>query len=183
MLSAVDLLTSAGGAADNVVAAKDLIQRPQQRGAYHGTVGTAFDIDIGPELEIPDAIADAVSNTYVPLDPSTADAAYVVIRAPEEWERSGYLAKEYLRNGFERWKSEHGLSSAVGSATLTYVSEDRSSMDVLVLLAGFDLDPMLENSWEKYEAEKERFEENADTEEAERLDRIDERVRTYVDRS
>lgn len=183
LLSAIDLLTSAGTAADNVISAKDFVQRPHRRGAYHGTLGTAFGVPIGPGLDIPEAIEEAVSNAYVPLDPSTADAVYVVIRAPEEWERSGYLAKEYLRNGFERWKSEHGLSNAGGSATLAHVSEERSSMDVLAFLAGFDLDPLLEGSWEKYEAEKERFEESADAGEADRVERIDERIRTYVGRS
>jgi hypothetical protein len=183
LISAIDLLTSAGRAADNVIAAKDFVQRPKQRGAYHGTLGTAFDIETGSALDISEAIDDAVSNAYVPLDPSTADAVYAVIRAPEEWERSGYLAKEYLRNGFERWKSEHGLSNALGSATLAYVSEDRSSMDVLVMLAGFDLDPLLDGSWGEYEAEMNQFQENADPEDAERIERIDTRIREYVDRS
>jgi hypothetical protein len=183
LLSAIDLLTSAGTAADNVIAAKDFIRRPQRRGACHGTLGTAFGVPIGPGIDIPEAIEESVSNAYVPLDPSTADAAYVVIRAPEKWERSGYFAKEYLRNGFERWKSEHGLSNATGSATLTHVPKERSSMDVLVFLAGFDLDQLLDDSWEKYEEEKERVEENVDAGEAERIDGIDERIRTYVDRS
>ena len=183
LLSAIDLLISAGTAADNVVAAKDFVERPHRHGAYHGTLGTAFGVPIGSGLDIPEAIADAVSNAYVPLDPSTADAVYVVIRAPEKWERSGYLAKEYLRNGFERWKSEHGLLNATGSATLTHVPEEQSNMDVLVFLAGFDPDPMLDGSWEKYEAEKERFKQNVDAGEAERIEGIDERIRDYVDRS
>lgn len=182
LVSAIDLLTSAGRVADNVIAAKDFVQRPKQRGAYHGTLGTAFDIETGSVLDISEAIDDAVSNAYVPLDPSTADAVYAVIRAPEEWERSGYLAKEYLRDGFERWKSEHGLSDALGSAMLGYVSEDRSSMDVLVMLAGFDLDPLLDGSWTEYEAEMDQFQENASPGYAERIEQIDTRIREYVDR-
>lgn len=150
---AVDLLISAGRHSVNTVDVNDYIRKPHTRGVFHATFGVALDKPIGLDLE--KTIEKAASNTYVPMDSSTCGSAYVVVRAPERRISEGDVTMARVSKSFNNWKADMGIRRAVGMPTLSRKSGPGNSVDVLLLLGGFDLEPLFDSSWELYEGEKE----------------------------
>jgi hypothetical protein len=180
IIDAIDLFISAGRLSESTIDVKDYVEKPQLHGAYHGTFGTAMEKPTGLDIDL--AIESAVENAFVPLDPSTAKAAYVIVRAPERKMQSGEVTMGRVGEGFAKWKAENGLRGTVGMETLAQAPGRRNSMDVLVFLAGFDLGPLFEESWEFYETEKEGLRRGESTDQLARVDRIEENLRQYRNR-
>jgi cell division GTPase FtsZ len=179
IIDALDLFISAGRTADDVIDVKDYARQPQTRGAYHGTFGAELEKPIGLDIEV--AIRNAADNTFVPMDPSTAEAAYVVVRAPEQQVQNGKITAGDVRSAVADWKLEQGLDRAVGMQTLSTEAGGGNTFDVLVFLAGFDLDPLMEESrsWERFEMEWDSRRQNRSSERIQRLDRIESNLRQY----
>ena len=179
IIDALDLFISAGRTADDTIDVKDYARQPQTRGAYHGTFGAEFGKPIGLDIEV--AIRNATDNTFVPVDPSTAEAAYVVVRAPEQQVTDGKITAGDVRTSVADWKLEQGLDRAVGMQTLSTVPGGGNTFDVLVFLAGFDLDPLMEESrsWERFEMERDSRQQNRSSERIQRLNRIELNLREY----
>jgi hypothetical protein len=153
IIPAVDLLISAGRHSVNTVDVNDYIRKPHTRGVFHATFGVALDKPIGLDLE--KTIEKAANNTYVPMDPSTCGSAYVVVRAPERRISDGDVTMARVSKAFNDWKADIGIRRAVGMPTLSRKSGPGNSIDVLLLLGGFDLEPLFDGSWDLYEDEKE----------------------------
>ena len=179
IISALDLFISAGRLADETIDVRDYAQQPQTRGAYHGTFGTELGKPIGLDIKV--AIQNAANNTFVPLDPSTAEAAYVVVRAPEQQVRNGRITAGDVRSAVRDWKADQGLRATVGMQTLSKAPGGGNTFDVLVFFAGFDLDRLMEESetWDLFESELDRRRQNGSGERVQRLDRIDSNLREY----
>ncbi|RLM53895.1 hypothetical protein DVK02_10730 [Halobellus sp. Atlit-31R] len=180
IVSAIDLFISAGRRADDTIDVKDYVRKPQRRGVFHATFGTALEKPIGLDLKM--AIQRAAENTYVPLDPSTAEAAYVVVRAPDQRVQAGDVTTGRVRDAFAEWKSEQGLRGTVGMETLSRAPGRGRTLDVLVFLGGFDLAPLLEESLELYEMEKDALRRGDGQEQLSRVGRLEENLRQYRSR-
>jgi cell division GTPase FtsZ len=179
IISALDLFISAGRTASDTLDVKDYARQPQSRGAYHGTFGTALEKPLGLGLEV--AIEKAVENTFVPVDPSTSEAAYVVVRAPEQKVNAGTITGGDVRTAFADWREEQDLSGVVGMHTLSKDPGAGNTFDVLVFLSGFDLTPLMEESrtWERYEGERDRREQNSSGDRIKRIRQLEENLRQY----
>ncbi len=179
IIAALDLFISAGRTADDTIDVKDYARQPQTRGAYHGTFGAELGKPIGLDIEV--AIRNAADSTFVPVDPSTAEAAYVVVRAPEQQVTDGKITAGDVRTAVADWKLEQGLDRAVGMQTLSKAPGGGTTFDVLVFLAGFDLGPLMEESrsWERFEMERDSRRQNRSSERIQRLDRLESNLRKY----
>jgi cell division GTPase FtsZ len=180
IISALDLFISAGRTASDTLDVKDYARQPQQsRGAYHGTFGTALNKPLGLGLEV--AIEKAIENTFVPMDPSTAEAAYVVVRAPQRKVNAGKITGGDVRGAFADWREKQDLRGVVGMHTLSKEPGGGNTFDVLVFLAGFDLTPLMEESrsWERYESERDRRERNSAGDRGKRIRQLEENLRQY----
>ena len=179
IITALDLFISAGRLADDTIDVKDYARQPQTRGAYHGTFGTELDKPVGLDLDV--AIENAANNTFVPLDPSTAEAVYVVVRAPEQQVADGKIDTGEVRAAVADWKLDHGLDRAVGMQTLSKAPGGGNTFDVLVFFAGFDLTPLMEQSrsWDRFEGERDNRRENRSRERVSRVERLESNLREY----
>jgi len=179
IISALDLFISAGRLADDTIDVKDYARQPQTRGAYHGTFGTEIGKPVGLDLSV--AIENAANNTFVPLDPSTAEAVYVVVRAPERQVADRAITSGDVRSAVADWKAEHGLDRAFCMQTLSKAPGGGNTFDVLVFLAGFDLAPLMEESrsWDRYEGERDSRRQNRSRDRVSRIERLEANLREY----
>jgi hypothetical protein len=97
---------------------------------------------------------------------------------------SGEITEPDVYDTFQSWTGSHDINVA-GQASLTPKRGKGSDVDVLLLLGGFDLNPLLDNSWEDFEMLRESLAGSAgggDTEltKAE-LDRVVSNLTEYVE--
>ncbi|MES2154602.1 MAG: hypothetical protein V4510_05645 [bacterium] len=138
---ALDLLTAGGRRAVNVIDVEDLIRLPGKMGLTHFTCGLSLgnDPDI-VELEL--ALDFALKESFVEVDPKSVLVAYLIVRVPEELlGKHDFTAKGVL-DTFTKWQRKN-LSTVVGMSSLTVSDQDSSGFDVLLVLGGFDLRPLL----------------------------------------
>jgi len=154
IISAIDLMIGAGRETRGVIDVQDYVTIPSQIGAYHFTPAVATDLN-GGMFELEYMFDKAAENAFVPMDVGTSRVTYAVVRAPEHMIESGDITEPDVQNAFNQWKREHGLLGASGMTSLTPKQERGDSVDVLLLLGGFDLDPLLDHSWEEFEEYKE----------------------------
>lgn len=158
LVQAIEHLISAGRETNGVIDVQDLVAIPAEIGAYHFTPGVAEGLDANV-YKLDYMFDKAAENTFVPLDVNTARAAYVVVRAPENviQRDDNNITETNVKRAFEEWKSRNGMTGAPGMSTLAPKRERGNDVDVLLILGGFDLDPLLEHSWEKYDAYKDNI--------------------------
>lgn len=154
IISAIDLMISAGRETRGVIDVRDYVAVPSQIGAYHFTPAVATGMN-GDLLELKYMFDKASDNTFVPMDVSTSRVTYAVVRAPEEMIESGAMTETDVQSAFNDWKRDQGLLGASGMTSLTPKRERGNDVDILLLLGGFDLNPLLDHSWEEFQAYKE----------------------------
>ena len=155
---------------------------PHCTDARHGTVGVALEKPLGIDPQV--VIRRAVENAFVPLDPATVETAHVVIRAPDQRVEAGDVTERGVREAFAAWVSATDGPGPTGGATLSAVPGDGHTIDVLVFLGGFDLSPLLSNSWDAYERFKTGLidqKESTSDELIERIWRLEANLRAYCD--
>jgi hypothetical protein len=175
LVAALELFVGAGQGGGHVVTGSEFADVPQQRGIAHATVGTALGKPVG--LDVSHVIDRAVENAFVPLDPTTAGAAFAVVRAPRARVEAGDVTSGCVQEAFATWEAERGLRNTAGTTKLL-ADPDATGLDAIVVLGGFDLDPLLASSWERYERVKAEL---RDSELREPLD-CAERAETTLDR-
>lgn len=157
IVEALDLMIGAGRQSQSVIDVEDYVAKPSAVGAYHFTPAVATELN-GKMLEYELMFDKAADNAFVPMDPSTSRAAFAIVRAPERMiERDEVTANEIDR-AFDAWKREKGIAGAVGMTTVTPTDRRGNDVDVLLLLGGFDLNPLLDHSADSYEAHKQNLE-------------------------
>lgn len=149
---------------------------PHRWNVRHGPVGLAPGKPIG--LGLRPMLRRAAENAFVPLDRSTVETAYVVVRAPRQRVEAGEITERDVRDAFAAWSSTDDQPESGGGATLSVVPGDGHTMDVLVFLGGFDLSPLLSASWAGYEAFKTSLRSSGP---AERVRRLEANLRAYCD--
>lgn len=149
IITAVDLMIGAGRETRSVIDVKDYVTLPSQMDAYHFTPAVATDLN-GDVYELEYMFDKATENTYIPMDVGTTAAAYAIVRAPERMIENGEITEPDVYGAFREWTGKHEINVA-GQATLTPKQGRGSDVDVLLLLGGFDLNPLLEHSWDDFE--------------------------------
>jgi hypothetical protein len=172
--TAVDLFVGAGRRADNPIDDSDFL-RPQRTASdpstSHATFGLARELPIG--LDLSAAMDRAAENAFVPMDLSTVESAFAVVRAPAPRVDAGDVTNGQVRKAFAEWKAEHGFRATPGMATLSRGSGEGRTFDVLLVLAGFGLDPLLDRHREPYETVKARLRERGAYHELARAERLE----------
>ena len=156
IIQAIDLMIGAGRKTRGVIDVEDYVRVPSQIGSYHFTPGLVEDID-GTVFELEYLFDRAAENAYVPLDIGTVQVAFAVVRAPERLIEQGDVTEPTVKRRFQEWKRENGMGSAIGMTTLTPKETRSDGMDVLLMLGGFDLGPLLDHSWDQFEQFKENL--------------------------
>lgn len=183
IIQAIELMIGAGRQTRSVIDIKDYVTIPSQMNAYHFTPAIATDVD-GSIFELEYILEQAAENTFVPMSIETTQAAYAIVRAPESMIDSGEITEPDVYDAFRSWTDSHDINVA-GQASLTPKRGKGNDVDVLLLLGGFDLNPLLDNSWDNFEMLRESLAGSSgggDTEltKAE-LDRVVSNLREYVD--
>ncbi|WP_256393075.1 hypothetical protein [Natronoarchaeum rubrum] len=185
IITAIDLMIGAGRETRSVIDVKDYVTIPSQMDAYHFSPAVATDLN-GDVYELEYMLDQAAENTYVPMDIGTTSAAYAIVRAPEKMIENEVITEPDVYGAFRDWTGKHDINVA-GQASLTPKRGRGSDVDVLLLLGGFDLNPLLEHSRDEFEmlgdslAGQSRGD-GADLSSAE-LDRIVDNLETYVERN
>ena len=149
IIQAIELMIGAGRETRSVIDIKDYVTIPSQMDVYHFTPAVATDLD-GSIFELEYMLEQAAENTFVPMDVETTQVAYAIVRAPESMIDSGEISEPDIYDAFHEWTDSHGINIA-GQASLTPKRGKGSDVDVLLLLGGFDLDPLLDHSWDDFE--------------------------------
>lgn len=157
IVTAIDLFISAGREARGVIDVEDYVAQPSNIGAYHFTPAVATGLN-GRMLEYELMFDRAAEQTFVPMDVTTSRAAYAVVRAPEQLIESGDITETGVQSAFGEWKRDNDIGGAVGMTTLTPKQTRGNDVDVLVLLGGFDLNPLLDHSRDAFETHKQNVE-------------------------
>lgn len=184
IIEAIELMIGAGRETRSVIDIKDYVTIPSQMDAYHFTPAVATDLD-GSIFELEYMLEQAAENTFVPMDVETTRAAYAIVRAPETMIDSGEISEPDVYDAFRDWTDSHGINVA-GQASLTPKRGKGSDVDVLLLLGGFDLDPLLDHSWDDFEMLGESLASSSGNGETDlthaKLDRIVRNLEEYADR-
>lgn len=185
IIAAIDLMIGAGRETQSVIDIKDYVAIPSQMDAYHFTPAVATGLD-GSVYELEYMFERAAKNTFVPMDVGTTTAAYAIVRAPEQMIEEGAISEPDVYGAFREWTASQDIAVA-GQASLTPKRGRGSDVDVLLLLGGFDLNPLLEHSWDEFEmlADSLAGRGGADGEGLSRaeLDRIVDNLETYVEKN
>ncbi|WP_459877508.1 FtsZ/tubulin family protein [Halorubrum gandharaense] len=181
LIEAFDLMISAGRETRGVIDVQDYISVPSQIGAYHFTPAVATEMNANVyDLEY--MFDMAAENAFVPLDVGTTKAAYAIVRVPRTMDEDEYTESE-VNSVFESWKRKKGID-APGMSTVSIKDGSRNQVDVLILLGGFDLDPLLDQSWSDYETHKGRLDRGRrlgnTSISAEQMQRIEDNLKEYM---
>lgn len=149
IITAVDLMIGAGRETHSVIDIKDYVTIPSQMDAYHFTPAVATDLN-GSVYELEYMLDQAAEGAFVPMDVETTTAAYAIVRAPEQMIDDGEITEPDVYEAFREWTGKNNINVA-GQASLTPKRGRGSDVDVLLLLGGFDLNPLLDHSWDDFE--------------------------------
>ncbi|WP_096389355.1 FtsZ/tubulin family protein [Halopenitus persicus] len=182
LIEAFDLMISAGRETQGVIDVQDYVSVPSQIGAYHFTPAIATDMNANV-YDIEYMFEKAAENAFVPMDVSTTKTAFAIVRVPRGLADDEDFSENAVNSAFESWKRERGIN-APGMSTVSIADGARGKVDVLLLLGGFDLEPLLDRSWDAFETHKTRLERgrrlgNASIA-AEEMDRIEENLDEYI---
>ncbi|WP_280536568.1 hypothetical protein [Halopenitus sp. POP-27] len=182
LIEAFDLMISAGRETQGVIDVQDYVSVPSQIGAYHFTPAIATDMNANVyDLEY--MFEKAAENAFVPMDVSTTKTAFAIVRAPRGLANDEEFSENAVNSAFESWKRDRGID-APGMSTVSITDGARDKVDVLLLLGGFDLEPLLDRSWDAFETHKTRLERgrrlgNASIA-ADQMTRIEENLDEYI---
>ena len=184
IIAATDMMIGAGRETQSVIDVKDYVTIPSQMDAYHFTPALATDLD-GSIYELEYMFEQAAQNTYVPMDVGTTTAAYAIVRAPEEMIDNGAITEPEVYNAYREWTAERDITVA-GQASLTPKRGRGTDVDILLLLGGFDLNPLLDHSWDQFDmlADSLASSDGSDGDLSQReLDRIVDNLEAYVEKN
>jgi hypothetical protein len=177
VIRAVDMMIGAGRETRSVIDIKDYVTLPSQMDAYHFTPAIATDLN-GDVYEL-DFMADkAAENTFVPLELGTSSVVYMIVRAPESMIDEGEITEPEVYKAYQKWTDKHDINAA-GQATLTPKPGRGENVDVMLLLGGFDLNPLLDHSWDQFNQLSGRLTDDEKLPQA-RLDKIQTNIEDYV---
>lgn len=182
LIEAFDLMISAGRETQGVIDVQDYVSVPSQIGAYHFTPAIAMDMDANV-YDIEYMFEKAAENAFVPMDVSTTKTAYAIIRVPRGLTKDEEFSENAVNSAFDSWKREKGID-APGMSTVSISDGARRKVDALLLLGGFDIEPLLDRSWDDFQTHKQRLDRGRRLGNAsitvEQMDRIEENLNEYT---
>jgi cell division GTPase FtsZ len=180
VIQAVDMMIGAGRETRSVIDIKDYVTLPSQMDAYHFTPAIATDMNA--DVYELDFMADkAAENTFVPLEIGTSSVVYMIVRAPESMINEGEISEPEVYKSYQDWTDKHDINAA-GQATLTPKPGRGDDVDVMLLLGGFDLNPLLDHSWDDFDLLSGQLTDDEKLPQA-RLDKIRNNIEDYVDKN
>ncbi|MEZ3115901.1 hypothetical protein RYH80_08215 [Halobaculum sp. MBLA0147] len=156
IVEAMDLMIGAGREAQAVIDVEDYVAQPSAIGAYHFTPAVATELN-GQMLEYELMFDKAADNAFVPMDVSSARAAFAIVRVPDRMLERGDVTGAQIERAFNDWKRDNGIGGAVGMTTVTETERRGNDVDVLLLLGGFDLNPLLDHARDDFEMHKQNL--------------------------
>jgi len=160
IIQAIDLLIAPGRQAKGIIDIKDYIKFPSAMEMYHFTPCLSTDNDMN-FIGLDVALDDAVENSFVHLDPSTAVIAYCIVRVPEKYLGTGDFIEDEVYRIFNEWK-KNNIIGKMGMISLTYEkNSNKDTFDVMLLLGGFNFREMIEKSWKEFKLFQRGFKETA----------------------
>jgi hypothetical protein len=186
VIDAIDLMIGAGRETRSVIDVKDYVTIPSQMDAYHFTPAVATDLN-GDVYELEFMLDQAADNAYVPMDIESTTVAYLIVRAPEGMIEDDDISEPDVYNAFREWTDDHNIDAA-GQASLTPKRGRGTDVDVMLLLGGFDLNPLLDHSWDQFETWGENLTGNGGGRGGEdlsknELDKITRNLNNYVEKN
>lgn len=179
---ALDLFTIGGQDAEGVMDVKNFIQGGQKQvGLHHFTCGVALDND--PEVVTLEKAFDfALRRAFMAVNLQTVTMAYVLVRAPAHLKGSDDFTYKAIADTFERWHTKR-MNLRVGMHSFITSPTKKDGFDVLVVLGGFDLRPLMQQHRHKLQ-EQIAMAENIPDEphRAKRLKKIDQNLESYLAR-
>lgn len=148
IITAIDLMIGAGRETRGVIDIKDYVTIPSQMDAYHFTPAVATDLN-GSVYELEYMLDQAAKQAFVPLDLGTTQSAYAIVRAPESMIDDNEITEPMVYDAFREWTKKQDINVA-GQASLTPKPGRGTDVDILLLLGGFDLNPLLDHSWDDF---------------------------------
>jgi hypothetical protein len=185
IISAIDMMIRPSRITEGVIDLADFIENPSWTGSYHFSpaIATGMDNDVYPIQYMFDRASE---NAYVPMELSTVDAVYAAVYAPERMIERNQITERDVIRALGQWQDAHDLSLH-GQSSLVPKRETGSDLDVMLLLGGFDLEPLLEQSWDQFERYATQLQLDEDNSPGEgiltrsRLDRIVENLEDYLE--
>ncbi|NOZ76299.1 MAG: hypothetical protein GXO65_01175 [Euryarchaeota archaeon] len=196
IIKAISMMIAPGGRqARSTIDISDYYQLPSNIGTYHFTPCMSLGND--PEIfSIETALDTAINRPMVPVDPKTATMAYIIVVAPEKYIERGIFSQEELERITRDWavKNLAGRRGGVLRYSSLVSSNEKDTLDVMILLGGFSLKGIISKCLQKYYDFKESLEvdrghiEVADADDprirvrirVEDIERIEERIKEYI---
>lgn len=182
LVNAFDLMIGAGREATGVIDVQDYVTVPSRIGAYHFTPAVAMGMN-SQIYDLEFMFDQAAENAFVPMDASTTRAAFAIVRVPRSLYDSAGFTRHEVDATFSEWKQRRDID-APGMSTVAPKEDGRTEVDVLLLLGGFDLDPLLDRSRDDFEKHKDRLSRGRqlgnDAISSERMRQIEENLDEYL---
>ena len=105
-----------------------------------------------------------------------------MVRAPESMIDDDEISEPEVYGAFRDWTSKHDINVA-GQASITPKRGRGSDVDVLLLLGGFDLNPLLDHSWDEFEMLSDNLAGTGGGLSDAQLDRIVDNLEAYVEQN
>ncbi len=162
IVEVIDMMIAPGtSGSEKTIDTKDFTVWANQFGARHFVPCLSLDMDPrifkGFTPDNPSSFSSSLSailditlkNSYASIEARTTLFAFFVIRVPEG-ERDDY-PPDFVERCFEEWAEVNLPMRISGYTSVVYDPGKRNSLDVLLLLGGFDLGPFIGNSLSKFE--------------------------------
>lgn len=181
IVEVINALMSPGQKAQNVIDAQDYASAAELYEMPHFTAGIAWDI---PEyFEVGAALDEALSNTLIPMDPSTSMSVYLVLQVPPDAMEKPAFSSEEVKRTFREWTEDRDIEAHTRMDSVVPNPNLSGTYHATLLFGGFDLTPLVgdyEDLVEKWiESKRKGFGDNSET--VEEVESLWERLQEYVE--
>jgi cell division GTPase FtsZ len=152
LVNVIDMMIAAGRETFGVTDVIDIMAWPAQRNNRHITPGLALDMETIYDLEMP--FDRAAENTFVPMDPTTAEGVIAIVRAPRaKIGNKDQFTETGVKKALNNWLEKNGFDKdkTLIMNTLTPSDEKTNTYDVMLLFTGFDVTPLLDRSMPRFD--------------------------------
>lgn len=146
---AIDMIIGSGHDTDAAFDISDYMTTSSETTARHSTPAVATGLNRENHALI-DMVDMAANNSYVPTDIDSTSIAHLIVRAPERMIETNKISESELYSVLRDWTVSHDIDT-MGQVNITSKPSGGTEVDVLVLLCGFDLEPLLDHSIEQFE--------------------------------
>lgn len=158
-----------------VIDINDFTRLPAKFGVHHFVPAFAS----GPASNITTIFDQAVAAPLAPIDPSSARVVYALVRAPTQAIEDGTITQQDINRPLYEWRQE-ALSPAVSVMTSLKPDPAATQTEILLLLGGVDLTPLLKEARPGFERTAAELRSTADVDDT--IDTIETHLENYRDK-